>query len=588
MKNTPPDDTIINSDGQFIQISNVKPIPEPTPIVLNTDVPEKISRFYHYNDVRRFQFDRPVHKGIVDKENEIKTLWIERTILEIENSLPGILPWFEVISRTTEEVPPVKYACETMQAVQKELRQLIAMYSQEPKRNLNPFTMRLQGIIDANVQGGISKYQQAFFTQEFAKLCPEHMTYVYTLKNLIFDAIQVLECGLVLHGSLASAGVKPLHQRLIERFDQLKESLGSLNKMKRQQPDSIVNSPLPPLPIDKRYVLDNHSNRSSNSSGNYGQYSDALLDLEDNIYTKPMEVEKIPNRENLSLPMNNISVNAPPIPQRDSRPRSQGFNANYIETVKTPTRGSADYSSLPSNLKSRDPESCDIPLPPKPTHSRERSLTKPPSPRLLRHSMGTPTDGNVPLRNSWPDGAADEAPPLPPRSHTPDKRINSFPTDTPPNIPKRGQKKSTSSAFSIESMVDITLESVVVATNSLTVTEADHHDLRDSGISITDHSNLNNFNNTCYEDFDLRAHQQEMNISSSPSDISPKLENPPPIPPKSINSSFNTSFEQMGSLERRRVEVPFDAPSPENYSIPKMKTENGEGNQNDNNSSSPC
>ncbi|GJQ80996.1 hypothetical protein Trydic_g23425 [Trypoxylus dichotomus] len=78
-----------------------------------------------------------------------------------------------------------------------------------------------------------------------------------------------------------------------------------------------------------------------------------------------------------------------------------------------------------------------------------------------------------------------------------------------------------------------------------------------------------------------------MNISSSPSDVSPKLENPPPIPPKSINSSFNTSFEQVGSLERRRVEVPFEAPSPENYSIPKMKTENGEGNQNDN-SSSPC
>ncbi|KAI4460497.1 dedicator of cytokinesis [Holotrichia oblita] len=269
MKNTPPDDSIINSDGQFIQISNVKPIPEPTPIVLNTDVPEKS------------------HDSTITTMSD--TLWIERTILEIENSLPGILPWFEVISRTTEEVPPVKYACETMQAVEKELRQLIAMYTQEPKRNLNPFTMRLQGIIDANVQGGISKYQQAFFTQEFAKLCPEHMPYVYTLKNLIFDAIQVLEHGLILHGTLASSGVKPLHQRLIERFEQLKESLGSLNKMmKRQQSDSIVNSPLPPLPIDKRYMLDNHSNRSSNSSGNYGQYSDTLLDLEDNIYTKPL------------------------------------------------------------------------------------------------------------------------------------------------------------------------------------------------------------------------------------------------------------------------------------------------------------
>lgn len=140
-------------------------------------------------------------------------------------------------------------------------------------------------------------------------------------------------------------------------------------------------------------------------------------------------------------------------------------------------------------------------------------------------------------------------------------------------------------------MVDIALENanLVASTNSLSVTETEHHDLRDSGISMTDHSNLNNFNNTCYEDFDLRAHQQEMNISSSPSDVSPKIENPPPIPPKAINSSFNTSFDQIGSLERRRVasgEGGFDTPSPENYSVPKMKTENGEGNQND--SSSPC
>lgn len=218
----------------------MKPIPEPNPITLTPDIPEKISRFYYYNDVKRFQCDRPIHKGIIDKENEIKTLWIERTVLEIDNPLPGILPWFEVISRRTEEIPPVKYACETMIAVDKELKQLIAVYTAEPKRNLNPFTMRLQGIIDANVQGGVSKYQQAFFTQEFSKLFPEHMTYVYTLKTLILDVVQILEEGLTLHGQLAPVGVQPLHQRLLERFAQLRQSLGSMMRLKRQQSDSIV------------------------------------------------------------------------------------------------------------------------------------------------------------------------------------------------------------------------------------------------------------------------------------------------------------------------------------------------------------
>ncbi|KAJ8929040.1 hypothetical protein NQ314_018309 [Rhamnusium bicolor] len=388
MKNTPPDDTVINSEGQFIQICNVKPIPEPNPIILANDIPEKISRFYHYNDVKRFQCDRPVHKGIIDKDNEIKTLWIERMVMDIASPLPGILRWFEVVGRQTEEIPPVQYACETM---------------------------RLQGIIDANVQGGISKYQQAFFTKEFAKLYPEHKVYAETLKELILNATRVIEEGLYIHGKLAPPSVQPLHQRLLERFVQLKESLGPIN---HQNSNSIVNTPLPPLPTEKRLLMENGSNRSSGSSGNYGHLVEHHSADYDNIYTKPMENDRpILSRENLSLPMPVNNNTAPPIPQRESRPRSQGFNNTSYSDLRTPTRGPLEYnsSSLPS-MKSRDSDPCDIPLPPKPTHSRERSLTKPPSPRLLRHAMSmTPTDSTSPLRNSWPESSClEEAPPLPP------------------------------------------------------------------------------------------------------------------------------------------------------------------------------
>lgn len=127
--------------------------------------------------------------------------------------------------------------------------------------------------------------------------------------------------------------------------------------------------------------------------------------------------------------MSNLNINvAPPIPQRETRPRSQGFNTNIMQCggggggeLRTPTRTMLEYnsSSLPS-MKSRECDSSDIPLPPKPTHNRERSLTKPPSPRFLRHAMSmTPTDGSSsPLRNSWPDSGIEEAPPLPPRSHS--------------------------------------------------------------------------------------------------------------------------------------------------------------------------
>lgn len=113
----------------------------------------------------------------------------------------------------------------------------------------------------------------------------------------------------------------------------------------------------------------------------------------------------------------------------------------------------------------------------------------------------------------------------------PDKRL----VDVPPNIPKRGQKKSFVGA---EGLVPVDCE---LTPDSL----------RDSGISMSENTNLNNLNNTCYEDFDLKGHQQEMNISNSPFEESPKLENPPPIPPKS-SSSLNSSLELTGSLERKR------------------------------------
>lgn len=99
-KNTPPEPSIFTVKGQYIQISNVRPI-QNQPIFKNTmfPVPEKVAKFYHVNDVKRFQHDRPVYKGQVDKDNEFSSLWIERTILDTSESLPNILRWFEIVDR---------------------------------------------------------------------------------------------------------------------------------------------------------------------------------------------------------------------------------------------------------------------------------------------------------------------------------------------------------------------------------------------------------------------------------------------------------------------------------------------------------
>lgn len=148
-----------------IQICNVKPLSDNDSVFSKGmfPVPEKISNFYQVNMIKRFQSDRPVHKGPVHKENEFKvgqnnvyknaqtskklllqSLWIERTTLETCNALPGILRWFEVTKRKLEEIPPVRFACETMESANAELRQLIYYHTNEPGLNINPLSMRLQ------------------------------------------------------------------------------------------------------------------------------------------------------------------------------------------------------------------------------------------------------------------------------------------------------------------------------------------------------------------------------------------------------------------------------------------------------------
>ena len=74
-KSTAPGDAILSSQQQYIQICNVKSIAEEHPVFDATlNLSEKIRSYYRVNDVRRFQLDRPVHKGPVDRDNEFKSL----------------------------------------------------------------------------------------------------------------------------------------------------------------------------------------------------------------------------------------------------------------------------------------------------------------------------------------------------------------------------------------------------------------------------------------------------------------------------------------------------------------------------------
>lgn len=429
--------------------------------------------------------------------------------------------WFEVKQQSKQEITPVEFACETMNNVGKELWDLIVQYRSDPKRNINPFSMRLQGIIDANVMGGISKYQEAFFTEQFLK-SPQgqgQQANVQKLKALILEQIQVLEQALELHGQLAPSGVQPLHNRLLERFSQLKQSLSGMGRLKRQHSESIVNTPLPPLPTEKRTMSLGSGNSVPAAASNYYEH--------DEIYTRPgdtlrpvessLHSYQTLSKESLSIP--ELS-SAPPVPHR---PKSQNFSASMDGPEVPPKRpqqpGSPNAPPLPPRGITPD-KRCSNPLSFYEFSNGSSESGSASLPRVNRNAHMQQNQQQSAGKYSVVDISFDdpEADQQPGSNHQQHQHLNV--TYAPNDF--RDSGISTTSSHELNQLNNLSEESSVntptTPTNSFS----------------TVHQRLGSSNGSLVEAAGSNMNQRDLSVSSFDVEDLP-MPPPPPIPPKSLN-----------------------------------------------------
>uniref|UniRef100_A0A8C2E502 Dedicator of cytokinesis 4b n=1 Tax=Cyprinus carpio TaxID=7962 RepID=A0A8C2E502_CYPCA len=221
-----PDQTIYQAEAQYLQIYAVAPIPDSQDVLQRDGVPDNIKSFYKVNHIWRFRYDRPFHKGTKDKENEFKSLWVERTTLTLVQSLPGISRWFEVERRELVEVSPLENAIEVIENKNLQLRTLITQCQTGQMQNINPLTMCLNGVIDAAVNGGLARYQEAFFVKDYIMNHPEDGDKIGRLRELMFEQAHILEFGLTVHEKFVPQDMRPLHKKLVDQFHLMKSSLG--------------------------------------------------------------------------------------------------------------------------------------------------------------------------------------------------------------------------------------------------------------------------------------------------------------------------------------------------------------------------
>lgn len=82
--------------------------------------------------------------------------------------------------------------------------------------------MKLNGVLDPAVQGGIDNYEKAFLNTEYKETHLEESKDLEKLENLIAEQIPLLGIGVQLHKMRASPELNALHQHLEQCFAALR------------------------------------------------------------------------------------------------------------------------------------------------------------------------------------------------------------------------------------------------------------------------------------------------------------------------------------------------------------------------------
>ncbi|GLG95600.1 uncharacterized protein GBIM_02534 [Gryllus bimaculatus] len=262
-KLTPPGEEILESPHQYVQINKVDPVMDDKRQRLSgKPINDQILKYYRVNDVQIFRFSRPFHQKDPtmpnDADNEFASLWIERTVLVTSYSLPGILRWFPVTSTEKHLLSPLHNAIETMEAANKSLRDLIIAHRSDPSLQLNPLTMKLNGIVDPAVMGGINNYEKAFFSEEYITAHPNDEILIQKLKDLIASQIPLLEAGVILHRQRAPSSLGPLHEHIEESFSKMRSEIEA--KYGKKTSDLKFDSPFPVTMRYHGHLNNSHSN----------------------------------------------------------------------------------------------------------------------------------------------------------------------------------------------------------------------------------------------------------------------------------------------------------------------------------------
>jgi len=162
--------------------------------------------------------------------NEFRNLWMVRTFLVASEALPSVRRRVEVSERREVVMCPVENAVYNIVTKNNELRDLIRSMrdNRDEHPATGPLSMQLQGVIDAAVQGGVTKYREAFFDGSYLQTYPEHAPFLNSFREALAQQLDILKMGLDVFASKCDKSLLPLSDFLKGRYAQMVTDLTPL------------------------------------------------------------------------------------------------------------------------------------------------------------------------------------------------------------------------------------------------------------------------------------------------------------------------------------------------------------------------
>ncbi|CAL8078440.1 unnamed protein product [Orchesella dallaii] len=461
-----PSDDVRYSNKQYLQICSVEP-------VMNTNkrisgmkyADENIRKYYKVNEVEKFMYQRPYHQEPRDPDNEFASLWLDRYTLWTTQSFPGIMGWFPVERQMASKIPPILNATETLEKNNEKLREMVLSHCLNNDLNVNPLSMKLNGILDAAVMGGVSNYEKAFLTPEYLERHPDELSIIEELKRLVTCQVPIIAECLKIHGRKSSSELKPLHKRLEESFEKFErhiEEFYGVNRrdlrddaLRREMERALKKQQIvKPLAAPKETVikLDPHSApRGSIAIGrSIGSFSSTISLYQNHPKIcrhksqKSMGYFKRASQSSFSGSMDGDQLTVT-TPQSATLPRNGGnpFFPTKLSPVDSTNEGKTSQELLIPLTETRPPRS----------HAEQRKSQSWTASGDSRSSIISMNSLDFPRPNAYPsepgsrtsvnspDSAIDTyssdetAPPLPPKQR--DKHSENKPPTPPPKPPMR-------------------------------------------------------------------------------------------------------------------------------------------------------